>query len=94
MDWSSHDHRPTGRRASAGPALAHTYWRVTGPSGKILTCALYRTAAGFFEVRCGYSLDDVVRSQVVRTHAGGNDVAAIWRLAVLKKGFRELDPTD
>lgn len=89
MDWAAHDHRP-GARTVAAPALVHTYWRVVGPTEKPIVCALYRTAAGFWEVRTGYNVDDVMRSQVVRSRDAADDVAAVWKIAALEKGFREL----
>ena len=52
---------------------------------------LYRRAAGL-QVRAQYTVDDLLRSQVVRTPASGDDVAAIWKMAVLERGeFVELD---
>lgn len=94
MDWATHDHRPPPPRAIAAPALVHTYWRIVGvhESSKPMTCALYRTSAGRFEVRLGYTVDDLLRSQVVRTREAGDDVAAIWKIAAIEKGFRELPP--
>lgn len=93
MDWAAHDHRAPTRRDAPAPALVHTYWRVIGvsESSRPITCALYRTPAGYFEVRTGYTVDEVMRSQLVRTRESGDDVAAIWKMAALDKGFRELD---
>jgi hypothetical protein len=91
MDWASHDHRARARIAPGSPTLVHTYWRVVGPSQKAITCALYRTPAGHWEVRAGYSVDDVIRSQIVRTREAGEDVAAIWKMASLEKGFTDVD---
>ena len=86
MDWAAHDHRPGAAASTAGPPRVHTYWHLHGKSDKVLTCALYRTSAGYLEVRATYAEDEVMRSQVVRTR---DVVAAIWKLAVLEKGFTE-----
>lgn len=95
MDWATHDHRTRTRPDAPAPTLVHTYWRVIGVSttSRPVTCGLYRTASGFFEVRAGYTVDDVVRSQLVRTREAGDDVAAIWKMAATEKGFREIAAT-
>lgn len=91
MDWSLHDHRRQAPSAAAPLAPITVFWRVAGPSGKPLTCALYAAPAGRVEVRVEYSALDLLRSEVVRTRGAGADLAAVWKLAVLEKGFRELD---
>jgi len=62
---------------------------MTGPSGKVLECGIYRVVTGL-EVRCGYSPDDLLRSQVAPEIATAREVAEQWRQAVFAKGgFRE-----
>lgn len=55
--------------------LLETCWRLRGPSGRVLTCAVYRIAAPGVEVRVGYSDDDVVRTQLVAEIGVARDLA-------------------
>lgn len=92
MDWATSGHTP-GRTDPAAPDLVELVWRVRGPSGKVLTCGIYRTTAPGLEVRVGYSLDDILKTvlapdvDVARAHA------AEWRRLVLAKGSLEELPT-
>jgi hypothetical protein len=64
-------------------------WRMRGPSGHVLSCAIYRTDMGL-EVRCGYA-QDLLRSQRVVDVREGHSVAEQFRRAVCAKGgFEEL----
>ncbi len=89
MTWALWTHK--GGRHTAAPQLdlRMVYWRMTSPSGKTLTCALYRTAAGL-EVRCDYGGDDLIRSQFARDLETAGDLAATWKTAALTRaGFVE-----
>jgi hypothetical protein len=59
------------RREPPGPVLITQCWRLLGPSGKPITCGIYRTDAGI-EVRCGYSDADLVRSHFASRHRAGH----------------------
>ena len=73
--------------------LRATLFTVIGPSGRPLTCAAYDVETGL-EVRLFYSEDDVQRSQLFRGPLGEDHAATVadqWRLALLQKGFAEVD---
>lgn len=65
--------------------LVETSWRMTGPSGRVLDCGVYRIASGL-EVRCGYGPDDLLRSQYAVEIGTARDIAEQWRRAVIAKG--------
>jgi len=70
-----------------------TFFTVIGRSGRPLTCAAFDVESGL-EVRLFYSDDDVVRSRLFRGPLREDDAATIadqWRLALLQKGFTEID---
>jgi hypothetical protein len=54
-----------------------TYWRVVGPSGRELSCGFYRTIAGL-ELRCGYTIDDLLRSRRISPRDDARYLAAGW----------------
>lgn len=66
-------------REPARLELVEVAWRMRAPSGRILECGIYLTAAGF-EARMGYG-DNLLASQFARTlpiareHADGFRVA-------------------
>jgi hypothetical protein len=66
--------------------LLETCWRLRGPSGRILTCGVYRTDAPGLEVRVGYSEEDLLRSQRTADIGSARELAEEWRQAVLAKG--------
>lgn len=67
-------------------------WRMRGPSGHVLSCAIYRTDVGL-EVRAGYA-QDLLHSQRVFTVDEGHELAEKFRQTVLGKGgFEELPVT-
>jgi hypothetical protein len=60
-----------------------------GPSGQVLSCAIYRTGAGL-EVRAGYA-NDLLHSQGVFNAEAGFAWAERYRQAILGQGgFEEL----
>jgi hypothetical protein len=66
MDWSTgtHDHQPPPRREPPAPTLLETCWSLTAPSGtRVLTCGIYQDTAPGVELRCGFSIDDVLWSE-------------------------------
>ena len=66
-----------------------TYWQMMGPaSQRLITCALYRTAAGL-ELRAGQGEGDRLLCQRVFTELAAEMYAAAWRAAAEAKGFRE-----
>jgi hypothetical protein len=73
--------------------LRATLFTVIGPSGRPLTCAAYDVETGL-EVRLFYGPDDVQRSQLFRGQLREDAAATIadqWRLALLQKGFAEVE---
>ena len=48
-------------------------------------CGIYNTAAGL-EVLCGYSEDDLLRSELAPEIAMAREIAERWRQAVIGKG--------
>ena len=85
MDWATHYHRPTIVAAAARLDLVTVHWRLRSRRGRLVECALYRTEAGL-ELRCGFSLDDVLFTQLVRNEAIGAMLATDWKTAVLSTG--------
>jgi len=64
-------------------------WRMRSPSGRLLHCAVYKTAVGL-EVRAGYA-DDLLHSQRVFDVDEGRRYAEELRQAVRAKGgFEDL----
>ena len=62
-----------------------TYWCLVGPSGRTLTAALYRSELGL-ELRCDYTLSDIVFRQYVTDADAAAVQATKWRTAFLAKG--------
>src|SRR5689334_16346011 len=95
MDWAkgTYDAPSAMRIDPAAPRLLEMFWRVMGPSLKELCCGLYRTEAGL-ELRCGYGIDDLLRSQRVDDAFKARYLAAGWIAVVLAKGsFTVLEST-
>jgi hypothetical protein len=70
-----------------------TFFTVIGPSQRPLTCAAFDVETGL-EVRLFYGPDDVQRSQLFRGPRREDDAAGTadqWRLALLQKGFAEVE---
>lgn len=85
MDWGTHNAPPARRLEPPAPRLVETYWRVVGPSRKELSCGVYRTLAGL-ELRCGYGVDDLLRSTRLNPQDDVRYVAAGWLHVVLSTG--------
>jgi hypothetical protein len=89
--WALHDHTPRAAQPAPQPDLLRLFWKMQAPSGKVLSCGLYSTAAGL-EVRCDYGGDDLIRSQFAADPGTAGEVAAAWKMTALSKaGFLELD---
>jgi hypothetical protein len=86
--WALHDASPS-RRAEPGGTVIVTYWRIRDPGGNVMACELYRTAAGF-ELRCGYGSDHLVGTERPSSPRAAEAIAALWKVAVLEKGFAVL----
>jgi len=70
-----------------------TFFTVMGPSQRPLTCAAFYVETGL-EVRLSYGPDDVQRSQLFRGPLREDNAATVadqWRLALIQKGFAEVD---
>jgi hypothetical protein len=92
MDWDNI--RNTESRRASEPLLhrLETCWRLRAPSGRVITCGIYRTEGPGLEVRAGFSDDDLLRSQRTAEIGSARDLADEWRRAVLtKSGFTEAD---
>jgi hypothetical protein len=87
MDWmtGTHDHRPAPRAEPPGPTLLEAAWQATSPSGKVLTCALYRGVEGCVEVRAEYPNHDLIRSELARDVVTARQTAAGWKDAAMAK---------
>ena len=70
--------------------LIGTCCRVRGPSGRVISCRIYRTDARDFVVRCRYSDDDFLRPQRAAELGRARELAEAWLQAALAKGFMEL----
>jgi hypothetical protein len=90
-DWDTARHQPHSRRqALYGLELLEERWRVVGPTGRVVTCAVYRGNGPGVEVRAGYSLHEFHRTQRVSDLTHARVVAQLWRAAVMAKGLTEL----
>jgi len=76
------------RKRAPELTLLETCWQMKSPSGRVLTCGVFRTVAGL-EVRCGYG-HDLIRSQYVSEVGAGRTLATNWKTAALQKGFAEI----
>jgi hypothetical protein len=91
MDWANI--RNTTPRPKAEPPLhlLETCWRMRAPSGRVVSCGIYRTEGPGLELRAGYGDDDLRRSQRTAEIDSAREIAAEWRSAVIAKGgFMEL----
>ena len=71
--------------------LLETCWRMKTPSGRVVSCGIYRTDGPGLEVRAGLSEDDLLRSQRTAEIGSARELAEEWRQAVIAKGgFTEL----
>jgi hypothetical protein len=90
MGW--HKVSAEGVRPEPAPLLEllEERWRVVGPSGRVLTCAVYRVEGPGVELRAGYSAD---RFHCTRRVAGLRDARAVaesWLAAMASVGYVEL----
>ena len=76
------------REVAATTHLAREEWQLRSAKGRLLTCGVFRTTAGL-EVRCGYSGDDLIRSQYVKELAAARQIADGWKATPELKGFQE-----
>lgn len=91
MTWALWNHVPAGRGEPPRLEQLRLHWRMVGPSGKVLECALYRIG-GLLELRCGYGANDPLRTRLVPDDATADQVAGEWKTIVLAKGsFLDLD---
>jgi hypothetical protein len=70
-----------------------TFFTVIGSSQRPLTCAAFDVETGL-EVRLFYSPDDLQRSQLFRGSLREDEATTVadqWRLALLQKGFAEVE---
>lgn len=91
------NYTPFGQPAPdrSAPTLVETCWRMRSKyTQRILECTITRDDAPGFEVRGGYSADDMLYSRRVGTIADARTQAARWREAILAKGGFEDVATD
>jgi hypothetical protein len=82
-----------GTRRAKDPSdleLLEERWRVVGPSGRVVTCAVYRPKGPGVEVRAGYSVDHFHYTRRVADLRDARLVAEAWRTAVISIGYTEL----
>jgi hypothetical protein len=66
-------------------------WRVKGPSGRVIICGVYEMTTSSLEVRAGYSIDELLGSQLTRDLTGVRLIASAWLAAMRAEGgFDEL----
>lgn len=70
--------------------LVGTCCRVRGPSGRVISCSIYKTESLEIEVHCDYSDDDFFRPQRATELDRAHELAAAWLQAALARGFMEL----
>lgn len=89
MDWDSRtwDHKPASRPEPPAPELLEECWRVRGPSQAPILCGIYRDAAPGVDVRCGYSLEHLIRSERCPSMDVARALADRWLTAAIEKGF-------
>jgi hypothetical protein len=76
-------------RHKPGRAARVRSWRAAGPRGKVVTCGIFKVDTGI-EIWCGYSAENLVRSQLAREIGAARDVAKAWKQAAIAKGFKEV----
>jgi hypothetical protein len=89
MDWNNV--RAAAQRPADPPAAAllETCWQLRAPSGRVISCGIFRDAAPGL-VRCGFSEDDLLRSQRAAEIGTAREIANERRRAAVGKGFLEL----
>jgi hypothetical protein len=70
--------------------LLEERWRVVGPSGRVVTCAVYRPKGPGVEVRAGYAVDHFHCTQRVANAARARLIVDTRRTALLSLGYTEL----
>jgi hypothetical protein len=83
----------TPAHGSESIELVQTFWHMVAPSGRTVTCALYRTTWGL-ELRAGYNNGDRLLVQRVFGAHVAEVYAAAWRAAAEVKGFRDVVEAD
>jgi hypothetical protein len=92
MDWGNIRNTTPPPKPEPLLHLLETCWRMRAPSGRVITCGIYRTEGPGLEVRAGFSEDDLLRSQRTAEIGSARELADEWRRAVLAKGgFTEAD---
>jgi hypothetical protein len=89
VDWN-HVYTPAAPAGPSAPALLEVCWQLRAPSGRVITCGIYRDAAPGLDVRCGFSEEDLLRSQRSPEIGSARELAETWRHAVIAKGFVEI----
>jgi hypothetical protein len=69
-----------------GFELLESAWQATSPTGKVLTCGLYRGVARRIEVRAAYP-HELIRTELVSDFDAARTIANEWRAAAARKGF-------
>ena len=91
MNRAIQDHRGQPRSEAIPRDRVRKYRRVVGPNERILTCSLYRSAAGL-EVRAEYTDNQLVHSMLAMTVVEADYFAAAWKDALDAAGdFTDLD---
>jgi hypothetical protein len=89
MSYGPWDDRMTPRpKIEPRLDLLEVCWRVVGPSENVIECGIYRTDVGL-EVRVGYSVEHLIRSQFAVEIGTARETADEWKRAAIAKGFVE-----
>jgi hypothetical protein len=72
------------------PRLIEELWRAVGPTGRVITCAVYQIPGPGLELRVGYSGDHFHWTRRVADVATARQLARVWRETTLGQGFFEL----
>jgi hypothetical protein len=93
MDWNKA--KSVAQPAADPPraTLLEICWHLRAPSARVITCSIVRDNAPGLEVRCGFSDDDLLRSQRASEIGSARDVAEGWKRAILAKGSFTEVPT-
>ena len=72
------------------PIVVEVCWRIRTPNNHVLTCGIFQDAAPGLDVRAFFNADELIRSERAAEIGAARDIAAVWKQAVLERGFVEL----
>lgn len=69
-----------------GPQLVEPCWRLELPSGRIVTCGIYRDPTTGFDLRAVFQDNTPLETQWMGTLDAARNLAIAWKMAVLESG--------